>query len=347
MSTNGLAALGSLRRALDGFDQSSRPWVVLATVLLDRTRWAADVATSDAVQARARGIAIWQVMNFIRAQPSGQGLPVARVLDRVRRLIRLGDDRDLRQLPIAAQAIDAVRLMTVHGAKGLEFPVVHLRGMNSDTLPRSFVRPECPPPDGMIEGATVGAEAALRAGHDEEQECLFYVALSRARDRLFFYATTKKQNGHIRQMSLFLNHVGTGLRRSQVVVGRSPVPAPEGEPIAIVVQGVLRYGATQPALFESCPRRFLYTHVLQLGGRRLSTAFMQMHDAARSVVQDITERGHAPSAAELDQQLDDAFNASGLASHGHAGDYKALALAMVRRYAARFRNPVRRWPRTQ
>ena len=60
-----------------------------------------------------------------------------RVLDRVRRLVRLGDDRDLRQLPAAAQHLDAVRLMTIHGAKGLEFGGVHVPGLNSDTIPRT------------------------------------------------------------------------------------------------------------------------------------------------------------------------------------------------------------------
>jgi hypothetical protein len=32
-------------------------------------------------------------------------------------LLLLKEDRELRQLPAAAQAIDAVRLMTIHGAK--------------------------------------------------------------------------------------------------------------------------------------------------------------------------------------------------------------------------------------
>ena len=67
-------------------------------------------------------------MNFVRVQPAGQGLPIQRLADRVRRLLRLRDDRDLRQLPAAAQSIDAVRLMTIHGSKGLEYPYVFVIG---------------------------------------------------------------------------------------------------------------------------------------------------------------------------------------------------------------------------
>ncbi|MFX9688388.1 3'-5' exonuclease, partial [Acinetobacter baumannii] len=84
---------------------------------------------------------------------AGRGLPITRLLDRVRRLVRLGDDRDLRQLPAAAQHLDAVRLMTIHGAKGLEFGGVHIPGLNSDTIPRTPPAPPCPAPDGMIAGA--------------------------------------------------------------------------------------------------------------------------------------------------------------------------------------------------
>jgi hypothetical protein len=71
---------------------------VLATFLLDRTRLAARIASSTSVPEQAQGIAIWQFMNFVRVQPNGQGLPIQRLADRVRRLLRR-DDRDLRQLP--------------------------------------------------------------------------------------------------------------------------------------------------------------------------------------------------------------------------------------------------------
>src|SRR5205823_6377001 len=107
------------------------------------------------------------------------------LLERIRRLVLLSDERDLRQLPLAAQGIDAVRLMTMHGSKGLEFPVVHIPGLNDGSLPRS---PNAPlsrailPPDGLIEGAEGKAIDAVRAGIIEEQQCLFFVALSRAKD---------------------------------------------------------------------------------------------------------------------------------------------------------------------
>ena len=333
LSDVGAAGLAGLRRALGGFDQTSSPWTVIATLLLDRTRWAAEIAGSNQVADRARGIAIWQFLNFLRVQPRGPGLPVTRLLNRVRRLIRLGDDRDLRQLPAAAQGIDAVRLMTVHGAKGLEFPVVHFPGMNKDTIPLAFRTPECPPPTGMIKGGAGDGEAVLRAGHVEEQECLFYVALSRARDRLLLYAATRTTRGN-RPLSLFLDSMGPGLRRRSLVPAREPVPALEDGPIVLEVEGSLSFDATKLTLYERCPRRFLYTHVLELGGRRVMTAFMQMHDAARIVVQDIISGDAGGSPPDVEARLGAAFAATGLATHGQSEDYRFLALAMVRYFLA-------------
>ncbi|WP_459666864.1 3'-5' exonuclease [Novosphingobium sp. 11B] len=56
----------------------------------------------------------------------------------------------MRQLPAAAQGLNAVRLVTIHGSKGLEFDCVHLPGLNGDTLPGPAKAPQCVPPDGVI-----------------------------------------------------------------------------------------------------------------------------------------------------------------------------------------------------
>ena len=158
MTATGKEALTALKFAFAGFGTTSQPWTVLTTLLLDRTRMAARIAASPRVAEQAQGIAIWQFMNFVRVQPNGQGLPIQRLSDRIRRLLRLRDDRDLRQLPAAAQGIDAVRLMTIHGSKGLEFKAVHIAGVNQDSIPGSFKPSKTPPPTGMVAGGQGSAE---------------------------------------------------------------------------------------------------------------------------------------------------------------------------------------------
>lgn len=327
-SKSGQETIERLSRALEGFDLKSRPWEVLAALLFDRTRLAARLASSSDVSERAAAIAIWQFMNFVRVQPAAQGLPIRRLMDRVRRLLRLGDDRDLRQLPAAAQGIDAVRLMTIHGSKGLEFGVVHLPGMNKGTLPRAAKPPACLPPDGMIQEASGTGLEIFRAGQEEEQECLFYVALSRAEDRLFVYAATENAAGHRREPSEFVNRIGLSARHLHDL-GECP-PPPEKLPIPINVDGVVSVSGFQIGLYESCPRRFFYTHVVEIGGRRTPTAFLQMHNAVRAVSKEIVSRGPSvPDKSEIGAMIDRAFAARDLTAHGYVTEFRDLAAQMV------------------
>jgi superfamily I DNA/RNA helicase len=326
----GRAALAALSTALDGFDASSQPWTVLATFLLDRTRLAARIASSSSVPEQAQGIAIWQFMNFVRIQPKGPGLPIQRLADRVRRLLRLRDDRDLRQLPAAAQGIDAVRLMTIHGSKGLEFPVVHMAGVNQDSIPGAHRPTKCPPPNGMITGGEGGPDEISKAAHNEEQECLFYVAMSRARDRLALYAATAKSNGTSRPLSRFLDRIGAVDRRPVSPITVLP-PAPDFAHIPVVFSGTPRFSSEAVALYESCGRRFLYTHLLQVGGRRRTSAFMLMHEAIREVYRAVVTQG-AASPGQCEALLAQAFVTHGLHEHGYADDYRAMATTMLGYY---------------
>lgn len=327
-SPSGQKAISRLADALEGFEARSKPWEILAKLLFDRTRIAARLASSSQVSDRTAAIAIWQFMNFVRIQPAAQGLPVRRLMDRVRRLLRLGDDRDLRQLPAAAQGIDAVRLMTIHGSKGLEFGVVHLPGMNKNTLPRTAAPPPCLPPDGMIKGASGTALEIFQAGQVEEQECLFYVAISRAEERLFVYAATENARGHRRDPSEFVERIGLVARHLHDLAS---CPAPlEMQPIPIMIDGVVTVSGFQIGLYESCQRRFFYTHVLNVGGRRTPTPFLQVHDTVRAVLKEIVSRGAStPSAAEVGALVDQALAARELTAHGYATEFREMATEML------------------
>lgn len=335
ISDQAKAALQKLSTALSGFTAANPPWVVLAKLLFDRTPTVARIASSQSIQAQAQGIAIWQLMNFVRVQPAKKGLPVVRLLERVRRLLRLGDDRDLRQLPAAAQGLNAVRLMTIHGSKGLEFEVVHLPGFNVGTIPRAAKTPPCPPPDGLVEGAGGKAVELFKLGQDEEQECLFYVALSRAKERFFAYAPAKKSDGKSWGLSSFLPRLRSSITERKVKPTRA-LPADQEEAvIELSIDGGLSFRGEQMALFENCPKRFFYTHVLRIGGRMRRTPFMQMHDAVRDIFKGVVSGSAQISTPEqLNQKVADAFKASGLSEHGYANDYQALALPMLRYFAS-------------
>jgi len=77
-------------------------------------------------------------------------------------------------------AADAVTLMTLHSAKGLEFPIVFVTGLEEGLFP--ILRPA---------GDEGNMEDAL-----EEERRLFYVGITRAQDRLFLsYAMRRQRYG--------------------------------------------------------------------------------------------------------------------------------------------------------
>ena len=76
---------------------------------------------------------------------------------------------------------DAVKLMTVHAAKGLEFENVWLLRVNSGSFPTNFKTPLFEFP-AELRGSVAAGEG--KEIHEQEERRLFYVAITRARDQL-------------------------------------------------------------------------------------------------------------------------------------------------------------------
>jgi len=83
---------------------------------------------------------------------------------------------------------DAVQLMTVHGAKGLEFPHVFLLRVNSKAFPATNRSPLFEFPDRLMK-----EELPEGDFHIQEERRLFYVALTRAQERLTITTLTEKK----------------------------------------------------------------------------------------------------------------------------------------------------------
>lgn len=81
----------------------------------------------------------------------------------------------------ALQNPDAVQLMTVHGAKGLEFTHVWLLRVQSQSFPLNFRETLFEFPASLRSSVAVGESKEV---NEQEERRLFYVAITRARDRL-------------------------------------------------------------------------------------------------------------------------------------------------------------------
>lgn len=88
------------------------------------------------------------------------------------------------------QENNMVNILTVHSAKGLEFPVVFVVNLVSDRFPSRECHEQIPIPDDLVKETL-----PLGDFHLQEERRLFYVAMTRAKERLYLTAANYYGDG--------------------------------------------------------------------------------------------------------------------------------------------------------
>jgi DNA helicase-2/ATP-dependent DNA helicase PcrA len=94
-------------------------------------------------------------------------------------------------IPLSSEASDAVRLMTAHAAKGLEFDHVFIIRAHSPSFPLPYREPLFEFPRDLRDKMSISEDDDKKL-NDQEERRLFYVAMTRARDSLTIYAKQGK-----------------------------------------------------------------------------------------------------------------------------------------------------------
>jgi DNA helicase-2/ATP-dependent DNA helicase PcrA len=223
----GLAARSA--RAIEGFNeligglraasQAGSPVGDLAEAILDKTGYVAELQASTDLQDESRIENLNELVSVARefdarqfgARPAEPGAPAPGTLADFLEQVSLVADAD--QIPEGAEHGGVVTLMTLHTAKGLEFPVVFLTGLEENVFPHE---------------RSSGDDVELA-----EERRLAYVGITRAEQRLYLTrAVSRAWFGRpaYHKQSRFLTEVPERLiewRRSEAVAA-----APASERLA-------------------------------------------------------------------------------------------------------------------
>lgn len=321
-------------------------WTFLARYLFGKADYLRRLLREDSVANRQRRLALYQLLRLARAHaekyartsnaeyrtPSAEH-PHRAFLAHVRQLVATGEDSRVR-LPVSAEEIAAVRLMTIHASKGLEFPVVFLPNLAKDLFPSRKPGALVKPPPGLAPDPAEGD-----AGEDEN---LFFVALSRARDHLVL-SRPRTVNGKPREPSPLLSLIeealdACGAQRIEwpgaQMSGHSGAqetplsehPTPERQSAEYSLGAVEQY--------MRCPRQFFYARVLNLRGEEESSAYSAFQACVWEVIRWIqAERaeGRDVSAGDALHRLSAQWEAAGPKEHPHEPILRERAEEMVAR----------------
>jgi len=272
------------------------------------------------------------------------------------------------EAPEPENPTNAVQMMTVHAAKGLEFPVVFILSVAPRRFPHSEQRPVIEFPDELRKGPEPPPDI-----HQQEERRLFFVAMTRARERLYVSSVVKPG----RKPSAFVDDLlsnppvtSRGIERIQVSeappqdtappkklalseprmrevqpglfsdAAMAPAVHPDvagwaGQSPAAAPDGKLQLSATAIEDYLSCPLKFKFSHVLKIptGPQPALTFGNIMHQSVRHYFE--LRRKAMPSFESIEAFYLRAWRDAGYEDTYQEQSYKTAGLAQLREFVER------------
>jgi DNA helicase-2/ATP-dependent DNA helicase PcrA len=358
ISAHGKEAFGLLERHLDGLCYGSTAWSLLIQYLFDRSRYIHNLIADASVAGQQCLLAIFQLLQFLHEQrealPQGDEDPKRAVLNYIRRLEAFGEDKQLRHIPEWASHLDGVRLLTFHASKGMEFSAVFIPALGQKYFPASAQPSQVPLASAVLVGSagTDGGDANHEGGrtpgvaydHAEEEENLFFVGLSRARDHLYL-SRARSYRGQNSSPSKLLMLIASGLPHppdGDVTWSRPEADLLVGENTELVEVAAETldtdntYSAAMLDTYNKCPLLYYYQFVLKLKGQFKDEGYGQLHHCVYEVLRWLEEEsaaGRTVTGEEAQLRLDEVWGTRGPVDHPHDPLYRRFAQTLVSRAA--------------
>ncbi len=256
-------------------------------------------------------------------------------------LIDAGDDPATADLD---PDLDAVAVVTVHKAKGLEWPVVFLVGLVDGRFPARARREPLAMPDALVRGVLPEGDA-----HVQEERRLFYVGMTRARDELILTHALDYGGKRTRRITPFV------LEALDLPAGTQPATRPSSPverlagfeaPPTVPVPAVLARPAgtaSEPLLLSfyqvddylTCPLKYKYVHLLRVP---VAPHHAMVYGAALHAAVQEFHRRHARGEVMTEEALvaafEQAWSNEGFVSREHEEARLAAGREALRRFRA-------------
>jgi DNA helicase-2/ATP-dependent DNA helicase PcrA len=207
-----------------------------------------------------------------------------------------GDSGSLRP-PEWEQGPEAVKIMTIHSAKGLEFPYVFIANLVDKRFPTIERRDAIELPDDLV-------REKLPEGdwHLQEERRLMYVAITRAKQGVFFTAAEDYGGTRKKKPSRFIEELGLKAKPFKLKGGlldKPKAPKREEDDATLLRKALPPYFSfTQLKAFEKCPKQYKYAHLLKIPvpGHATLSFGQTIHNTLLNFFKLARERGMAGQA---------------------------------------------------
>jgi DNA helicase-2/ATP-dependent DNA helicase PcrA len=191
---------------------------------------------------------------------------------------------------------DLVRIMTVHASKGLEFRFVFVVNLIDQRFPTVARGDAIPLPEGLSKEEVLEGD-----WHLEEERRLFYVAMTRAKEHLYFSSADDYGGTRKRKISRFLVELGFEKPSGKVREKKDPfLDLPEEKEqstdkqrlVAPIIHLPKQFSFTQLSAFRTCPLQYKFAHVLKIPvfGKWTFSYGKTMHNTLQHFFNDWIER---------------------------------------------------------